>query len=148
MLINTTRFGQLEVPEADLIHFPRGLYGLAGSRDYCLLKHDDSGLFHWLQSTDEPAIAMVVTDPFRFFPGYEVEIPTPSADLLQARAITDVAIYTTVTVAADGQSIHANLLGPLIINRTARLGMQLVQDGSRYTTRHPIPTSQSVEEAA
>jgi flagellar assembly factor FliW len=148
MLINTTRFGQLEVAEEACIHFPRGLYGLAATRDYCLLKHDDGGLFHWLQSTDEPAIAMVVTDPFRFFPSYEVEIPNQAADLLQARSITDVAIYTTVTVAEDGQSIHANLLGPLVINRTARLGMQLVQDGSRYTARHPIPTSQPVEEAA
>jgi flagellar assembly factor FliW len=148
MLINTTRFGEIEVAEEARIHFPRGLYGLTGTHDYCLLKHDDGGLFHWLQSTEEPAVAMVVTDPFRFFPGYEVEIPGPAADLLRAKSITDVAIYTTITVAEDGRNISANLLGPLIINRAARLGLQLIQDGSRYTARHPIINSERVEEAA
>src|SRR5262245_44918991 len=128
MHIETTRFGQLELSDESRIHFPRGLYGLQSTRDYCLLKHGDGGIFQWLQSTDAPAIAMVVTDPFRFFPSYEVEIPTQAADLLQAHSIADVAIYTTVTVAADGQSIYANLLGPLVINPNARVGMQLIQD--------------------
>lgn len=148
MVINTTRFGQIEIAEEARIHFPRGLYGLTGTHEYCLLKHDDGGVFQWLQSTDAPAIAMLVADPFRFFPSYEVEIANQAADLLRAQAITDVAIYTTITVGEDGRSITTNLLGPIVINPNARLGMQLVQDGSRYTARHPILQNERVEEAA
>jgi len=94
MKIDTTRFGLIELPDEAVIHFPRGLYGLEKARSYCMLKHDEPGRFQWLQATDAPAIAMVVTDPFLFFPSYEVEIPDSDAELLQASASSDVTIYT------------------------------------------------------
>jgi flagellar assembly factor FliW len=138
MKIDTTRFGVIEISEESVIHFPRGLYGLDGANSYCLLQHDERGRFHWLQATDAPAIAMVVTDPFLFFPSYEVEIPDPAAELLEASAASDVTIYTSITVSPDHHHIYTNLLGPLVINHRAALGMQLVQDASRYSTRHLI----------
>jgi flagellar assembly factor FliW len=141
MKIDTTRFGLIEVPDETIIRFPRGLYGLEGARSYCLLKHDERGCFQWLQATDAPAIAMVVTDPFLFFAAYEVEIPDPAAELLQATVATDVTIYTSITVSPERHQIFANLLGPLVINQRAALGMQLIQDAARYGTRHLIGES-------
>ncbi len=114
MKIDTTRFGLIELPDEAVIHFPRGLYGLEKARSYCMLKHDEPGRFQWLQATDAPAIAMVVTDPFLFFPSYEVEIPDSDAELLQASASSDVTIYTSITVSPERQQIYANLLGPLV----------------------------------
>ena len=136
MKIDTTRFGLIELPDEAVIHFPRGLYGLEKARSYCMLKHDEPGRFQWLQATDAPAIAMVVTDPFLFFPSYEVEIPDSDAELLQASAPSDVTIYTSITVSPERQQIYANLLGPLVINHRAAVGMQLIQDAARYGTRH------------
>jgi flagellar assembly factor FliW len=148
MQIETTRFGRIDVPDEAVIHFPRGLYGLDGTRHYCLLRHDERGYFHWLQAADAPAVAMVVTDPFLHFPTYQVDISDQANDLLQARAATDVTIYTSISVAADGQAVFANLLGPLVINPATRLGLQLIQDSSRYTTRHRLDLRRPVEEAA
>ncbi len=139
MQIETTRFGAIQIPEEAQLDFPRGLYGLVGIRGYCLLPHDDLGAFQWLQATEAPAIAMVITDPFRFFPGYEVDIPDQAAELLQATAAGDVAIYTGITVAADRQQIFTNLLGPLVVNHRTGIGMQIIQDANRYSTRHLIP---------
>jgi len=136
MKIETTRFGLIELSDEAVIHFPRGLYGLEEARSYCLLKHDERGRFQWLQATDAPAIAMVVTDPFLFFPSYQVEIPDSDAELLQAHASSDVTIYTSITVSPERQQIYANLLGPLVINHRAAVGMQLIQDAARYGTRH------------
>jgi flagellar assembly factor FliW len=148
MQIDTTRFGRIDVPEEAVIHFPRGLYGLESTRDYCLLKHDDRGCFHWLQAVDAPGIALVVADPFMFFPSYEVEIPDAAADLLQAAAASEVTIYTSITVAARDRGITANLLGPLIINPLSQRGLQLILDGARYSTQHCIISYRAVEEAA
>jgi flagellar assembly factor FliW len=67
-----------------------------------------------------------------------VQIPDAATELLQANAPTDVSIYTTITVAEDRSGIYANLLGPLVINQTTRIGVQLVQDSTRYNTRHRI----------
>jgi flagellar assembly factor FliW len=155
MTIETRPFGRIEAPDETVIEFPGGLYGLEGSRRYCLLPHGDSPGFFWLLSMDTPAIAMVVTDPFPFFPEYEVAISDSDARILEATAASEVTIYTSVSVtrgdasAAAGtrapslaggpdSQVTTNLLGPLAINHAARRGLQLILDGARYTTRHPI----------
>src|SRR5262249_10544535 len=149
MQIETTRFGRLEVTEESIIQFPRGLYGLEKTRAYCLLAHDEAGCFRWLQSLEEPALAMLVTDPFQFFPEYEIEIADPSAELLQVTPPAEVATYVPVTLADGDRGLHANLLGPLVINHRAGLGIQVILDTARYTTRHVIGErpSASVEAA-
>jgi flagellar assembly factor FliW len=139
MQIDTTRFGRIEIAENAVIHFPRPLYGLDAAGSYCLLAYDEAGCFHWLQATDAPTIAMVVTDPFRFFPDYQLEIPDPAADLLQASAASDIAVYTLLTIAAEERRVYTNLLGPIAVNCQAQVGLQLIQNESRYTTRHPLP---------
>ena len=138
MLIETTRFGSLEVPDDAVIRFPHGLLGLNGASRYCLLQHGEQSPFLWLQAADAPGIAMVVTDPFEFFPGYEVELSDEEAELLEAREPADVTIYSTVTVGGARDNVCANLLGPLAINHKSGLGMQLILDGNRYSTRHRI----------
>ena len=97
MQFETTRFGTIEVPEEAILQFPKGLYGLEKTRGFCLLAHDETGCFRWLQSLEEPAVAMLVTDPFQFFPAYEVEIADPAAELLQVTTPAEVATYVTVT---------------------------------------------------
>jgi flagellar assembly factor FliW len=139
MQIETTRFGPIEVADDTIISFPRGLYGLDRARSYCLLAREDQGCFHWLQAADAPPIAMVVTDPFSFFPDYQVEIPDTAAELLQAADSSDVSIYTTLTIAAEEDRVYTNLLGPLVINHRTGLGLQVIQDAARYQTRHLLP---------
>jgi flagellar assembly factor FliW len=139
MQIDTSRFGQIDIADDAVIRFPRGLYGLDGARAYCLLGHDKRSGFHWLQATDAPAIAMVVTDPFPFFPDYQVEIPDAAAALLRAASASDVAIYTPLTIVAAEDRVYTNLLGPLVINHRAGRGLQIIQDATRYSTRHLLP---------
>jgi flagellar assembly factor FliW len=69
--VNSTRFGELEVPAAALIDFPEGMIGVGGRR-FALLEQEESGTFKWLQETSEPGLALPVTDPFTFFGDYEV----------------------------------------------------------------------------
>ena len=139
MQIDTTRFGPIEIDERALIRFPRGLYGLEDTHTYCLLKHGSLGCFQWLQAAGAPAIALVVTNPFQFFPNYQVEIPDPAAELLQATKGTDIAIYTTLTIVSAERRVYTNLLGPIAINHDAGLGLQIIQDATLYQTRHELP---------
>lgn len=148
MQIETTRFGRIEVSEEEVIRFPHGLYGLETLRDYCLLPHPGTGSFYWLQSVDAPDVALMITNPFRYCEAYEVEIPDPATDILSTAEASDLAVYTTVSVARDRTGVFTNLLGPLIINHDARVGMQLVLDGARYATRHPIGVAQPAREVA
>jgi flagellar assembly factor FliW len=136
--IETSRFGNLQIPDSAIIHFPQGLYGLEGLQRYCLLPHDAAGIFFWLQSADDPHTAMVVTDPFNRYPSYEVEIPDNAANLLRTSAADDLTIYTSVSLSKEPAGAFTNLLGPLVINYQAKVGMQIIQDGNKYSTRHPL----------
>jgi flagellar assembly factor FliW len=138
MQINTTRFGSIEVAEDAIFQFPHGLYGLEQRRDFCLLRHDEAGRFNWLQSFDEPALAMLVADPFQFFSDYEVVIADPVSELLRVVTPAEVTPYVTVTLSEAGKQISVNLLGPLVVNLRTHLGAQVIQDANRYTTHHPI----------
>ena len=142
MRIDTTRWGAVEVPDTDIIHFPHGLYGLEHLHEFCLLK-DEGGAFLWLQSVRAPNIAMILTDPFLHFPDYEVVIPEGVADTLQASDAAEVTVYTTVSIDPGGESACTNLLGPLIINYRANRGTQQVQDDRRYSARHQIGAQSS-----
>ena len=66
MIINSTRFGQIEIRDDSIIVFPEGLIGLGGSR-YALVARDDKSVFFWLHSIDDPSLALPVTKPWPFF---------------------------------------------------------------------------------
>lgn len=142
---DTTRFGRLRLPEEAVLHFPQALYGLEEKHDYCLLEHDELAGFYWLQSLDSPEVALIVVDPFRYLPEYEVEIPESTAALLRVQDPSELTLYTTVSVAPDHSQVSTNLLGPLAINYQERVGAQVVQHGSAYTCRHLLASRSATE---
>ena len=78
MLIESTRFGQLEIDGERIIRFEDGLLGFAGCKHFALVQTCDDPVFFWLQSLEDPTIAFVVCDPHAFVPDYTV----PESSLL------------------------------------------------------------------
>jgi hypothetical protein len=76
--VETTRFGPLDLADDQVIEFPSGLIGLGGSR-YALVSTDDDTPFRWLQSLEDPDLALPVTSPFLFFEDYAVELSDADA---------------------------------------------------------------------
>ncbi len=63
MKIQSTRFGEIECDEADLIAFPEGVLGFPEDSRYVLLDPDGGASpFKWLQSATSPELAFVVID--------------------------------------------------------------------------------------
>src|SRR4051794_3655822 len=79
--IDSSRFGIIEIPEDGVIEFPRGLIGLTGSR-YALVAKEEDSAFVWLHSIDDPSLALAVTNPFQFFPEYEVVLSDSETERL------------------------------------------------------------------
>lgn len=149
--IDTPRFGHLSVADEEVIRFPQALYGLEACHEFCLIAHDADSGFHWLQSLEQPAVALIVTDPFRYFPDYQAEIPDAVSEALETTDPADITLFTTVSVARDRSEVSTNLLGPLAINREKGVGFQIVQHGSAYTCRHTLalrPLSKDAEVGA
>ena len=67
MIVNTFRFGPLEVPEDKLITMERPILGFEGFSNFCLIEIDDLAPFLWLQSTEDASVAFLVVNPVVFF---------------------------------------------------------------------------------
>ena len=140
MLCPTERFGVLEVKSEDLIDFPKGLPGFPELTRYFLVPVAENPVFTWLQAADDPAVAFLLTNPFLFFPGYEVRVSPAEEELLGAKSPEDVAVYVILRVPAGGgtRDITANLLAPVLIHQRQRRGCQVVMEGAHYRIREPL----------
>ncbi len=136
MLINTTRFGPLEVDGERIISFKDGLLGFPEHRRYALIQTSPDPVFFWLQSVDDPQLAFVVCDPLAFVPDYQVPVRRDDLERLQLRDLGDCQVLVIVNK-VDGH-LTANLLGPLVIGAQSLLGRQFVQSDKRYGTRHVL----------
>jgi flagellar assembly factor FliW len=136
MLIETTRFGPLEIADDRVITFNDGLLGFPGQRRFALLETAPDGVFFWLQSVDAPDLAFVVCDPLAFVAEYQ---PNARVDDLRALSIRDAADCQVFVIVnkVDGW-LTANLLGPLVIGASSRLGRQLVLSDKRYGIQHRL----------
>jgi flagellar assembly factor FliW len=139
MVLETTRFGTLNVDPETVITLPRGLIGFPAARRFVLLGHAPGHPFRWLQSIDDPTLGFVVIDPHLFFPDYDIEISRYESDLLGIRDPEEAMVLTLVTIRSSNQEITTNLLGPLVIGTRSHCGAQLVINGDRYSTRHSLP---------
>ncbi len=136
MLIETTRFGQVEIDDSRIITFKDGLLGFPEHRRYALIQTTEDGVFLWMQSLDDPALAFLVCDPLVFVPDYQVQV---RADDLQALGMADVSEGRVLVIVNKAEGyLTGNLLGPLVIGQKSMLAKQLVLSDRRYKTRHRL----------
>ena len=136
MLIETTRFGPVDVDESRLIEIPAGLLGFSSFKTFSLLQPDENGVFFWLQSTESPDLAFVVTDPALWVPDYQANIRKEQMEDLGLSETGDAQVL--VIVNKREQSLTANLQGPLVVNSANRRAMQLVLAEKKWSTRHEL----------
>ena len=148
MKISTTRFGELEVQEKDIISFPRGLIGFPETTRYVVIDHPGGGPFRWLQSLDKPETAFAITDPLLFFPDYRVPVATEDLSPIEIEDPSAGVVIVILVVPHDPWKITANLQGPVVINTEKRLGMQVILSVPEYTTKHCIFAKEGVPQGA
>jgi flagellar assembly factor FliW len=136
--VKTTRFGEIEVKEADIVQLPNGLIGFPELKKYVILDHDQQSPFKWLQSLDDGAIAFVLINPLLFRPDYTVEVNEAEVAELEIQDEKDAVISVIVTMPSNPQNMTANLKAPLVFNLKNRKGRQVILSNPEYTTRHNI----------
>lgn len=132
MRVHTSRFGPLEVGDDAVVDFPDGLIGLEGGR-FALVGRGDED-FLWLQSLEDPALAVPVTEPGRFFPGYVLELA--EADAQRVGGTADAEVYVVVRAAGALEECTANLRAPILV-REGR-GHQVLNQADDAPLRAPL----------
>jgi flagellar assembly factor FliW len=136
--VASDRFGALDVDDERILEFDEGLLGFPDARRFALIDSHDTGVYYWLQSVDDPALAFLTVVPWPFFPDYEPDLSDDEQGALALRAASEAMVLCLLTVQRESQAITANLLGPLVVNSTTRKGRQVVLAESGYPVRAPL----------
>ena len=137
--INTKRFGEMEFAEESVVRVLGGLLGLGGLENYVIIRYQDDSPFYWLQSVDDPDLALVMVNPLAFKPDYAPALPPGVAEELEAGDPGELSLFVIATIpAGNPRGLTANLLGPVVVNPNRRLARQLVLDDRLYSHRHPV----------
>jgi flagellar assembly factor FliW len=131
----STRFGALDLDDGQVIEFPSGLIGLGGSR-YALVSTDEDSPFHWLQSLEDPDLALPVTNPFWFFADYAVDLSDADTTRIGADDPEAVDVWVTVRAAPDAEEVTANLQAPIVVH--AGRGFQVINEAPNAGVRAPL----------
>jgi flagellar assembly factor FliW len=140
MIVQTSRFGPVEVDEGRTIEFPRGILGFPQYKQYILIQPEQDSTFYWLQSLQTADLAFVVTDPLLFVPDYQVPLREETRVELAVQDLSEANVLVIVNKVGD--TLTANLQGPLVVNAITRVAAQIVISEKKYQTRHPILTLQ------
>lgn len=123
--IDSTRFGRIEVAPDSAISFPHGLAGF-DSRTFTLIARSEDDAFVWLHSLEDPALALPLADPRRFFSGFALEPPPPDG----------AAVYVTVRASERPEDFTANLRAPIVI--AGGIGEQVINEAPGAELRAPL----------
>ncbi len=138
MKIKTTRFGEIDCCEQDMIFFPEGILGFEDMKQYIVLDIPEFAPLRWLQSAEAPWLAFVVCDPTLLLADYRVQVPKKDLEVI-GLADESQGFVSVILAVGDGERpTTANLKGPLVFNFEKRQAKQIVLAESDYSTRHPL----------
>lgn len=138
MKLMTSRFGEIEFEENEIINFPEGLIGFYDKKRFIFYDYQKENPFKWLQNVDDGELAFIIVDPDEFITDYEPKVLKSDLTSLGLGSLSEAELCVMVVVPEDPQMMYANLLGPLVVNREARLGKQVILATEKYTTCHYI----------
>lgn len=137
MLVQTSRFGELEVKEDELFHFEQGIPGFREVQRYAIIEVEDSP-FMYLQSVDQGDVSFIVVSPFDFLESYEFTLPVDIQEDLGLENEQHVKIVNIISVRNELASATINLGAPIILNTYRKQGVQYILPDGKYSIHHPL----------
>ncbi len=138
MLIHTINFGDLEVPEDKVIDFKEGIPGFPRIHRFTFLEFEDLKPFQYLQSLDDPPIALLVINPFLVDRGYKFQLSKSDMEDIHSSEPANCAVYAVATVPTNPEGATLNLMAPIVVNEAERCGKQVILHDSGYSVKHPL----------
>ena len=137
MNIESTRFGTFDVDDSAVLTFSEGLIGLPGTQ-WVLIAREEQLPFCWLHSAEHDDVAVPVTNPWLFYPDYEIRVTDDEAERLGLTSPEEAEIVCVVRASSSLDEYTVNLAAPVVIHRANRIGRQIINDAHGYAVRHPL----------
>jgi flagellar assembly factor FliW len=141
MMVQTSRFGEVQVETGDFIDFPEGVLGFAGLRHFVLLDDPSDEIFAWLQSCEDGSIAFPILEPELFEAQYAIKLSKNDLEALKMPSQeARHRVFVIVTIPEDPTQMTANMKAPIVINVERRTARQCVLQDNHLDIRAPIFT--------
>lgn len=140
MVINTTRFGMVELKSDEVLTFNEGLLGFQDLREFVLLDDPNDDIFAWLQSCELPSIAFPVLEPELFGHKYNLSLNRTDFESLKMQQGQSPAFLSIITIPDDPTQMTANIKAPIVINLEQRIARQCVLQDNHLAIKEPIFT--------
>jgi flagellar assembly factor FliW len=134
----TDIFKDLVYEKEDVIQFPAGIPGFENSKEFVIVSLPEYIPFEWLVATDESGLRFAIINPMIFQPDYSPNIIKEQLEDLAIEKPEDILLFAIVTIRENPEESTANLIGPVIINKTKRIGKQIIIEDDKYTTKESI----------
>ena len=139
MILETEKFGKLEVNEDYIFDFVEPIIGYENVKHFALIDIDSDSPFKWLQAIEDLSLAMPVTMPAYFGIEYQFSIPDDKVDLLEAKSAEDILSLNIKNVPNGApQNATVNLLAPVVINVNNKKALQLVLSDTNFPVRYKL----------
>ncbi len=141
MLVKTKYFGEIDLGEDKVLYFEKGLFGFEELKRYTILydsEAEERPAISWLQSLDEPALALPVMNPGLVKPDYNPVVEDETLTYMGEITEDNLILLVTVTVPADITQMTINLKAPIVINADTRKGGQVVAENQDYLIKYAI----------
>ena len=142
MQINTKWFGTVEIDDAKVITFEKGLIGFEDCTRFAIVYETEDKKekpIMWLQSLDEQALALPIIKPEYIVDEYAPDVEDELVYKLGENVKSDdLMIFVTMTVPSDLTKMTCNLKAPIIINTATMKAVQAVAANEDYVVRFPV----------
>ena len=149
--IRTAYFGELDYTNGTVFHFPYGLPGFEHENAFLFLKQPHTEPLLFLQSLGYPRLCFILLPILVVDPNYVVNLDPEDLAALNLNPARQPRIGEDILCAAivspgggEDSEPTANLMAPVVVNLKEQVGMQVIQSGSPYSHRHPIPAGKEV----
>ncbi|WP_206810928.1 flagellar assembly protein FliW [Paradesulfitobacterium ferrireducens] len=137
---------ELKPQKAHEYYFPKGLPGFEETRYFQLLEEEMP--FAQLVAADDDKIGFILIQPEVVGVKNEWEIDPETEQVLRGGKSSESQLQLEVWLILtlnrqDVQSSTVNLKAPLILNPEEKLGVQLILDDERYSSRQPLVKQQA-----
>ncbi len=145
--LHTAEFGVVTYEQQSILRFPAGLPAFEDEREFLLIEKPETAPILFLQSLKTTGLAFltipvgVVDSAYR--PTLEAE-DAAVAELPAGRELEtgeEVGCLGIITI-PEGGAPTVNLMAPLVINWSKRLGIQAIQCGADHSHEHPLAVPQ------
>jgi flagellar assembly factor FliW len=123
---STDRAAGTTAADLPTIEFSTPIPGFPEHRQFVLVRSSDDDPVYTLCSVAEPALRFLVVPPAPFFPNYAPEIGDQVLEQLGTTDPADLLVLLVVTMGDTPAKATANLLAPMVVNRSTRRAVQVI----------------------